>query len=258
MERVSNLDYVFVCFKTDKQLALSERDLLVFRKLAELEKSFVEKGTPEYKSFDEQTQFIGLVYNAEMLVELSRTIKEALLGPLGDHYLSHRLDVLFDISCLLWSKYVLPVMQRIDVYTEMRLQKEYSAEFVESMDQQVQMIKMHFVEAFNIMHRILTRMDYIDDMVMYSKFSIYLSNTLEETGEFRTAVQALRSAIGKVIEFREELLKQRLDAKDNVLTSMSITVDNKKIGELQQKMQTVFETWEGQILRKERERERRE
>jgi hypothetical protein len=39
---------------------------------------------------------------------------------------------------------------------------------------------------------------------------------------------------------------------------MSITVDNKKIGDLESKIQTVYETWEGLILRKERDRIRRE
>lgn len=37
LERVPNLDYVFVCYKTDKQLALAERDLLILRRLAALE-----------------------------------------------------------------------------------------------------------------------------------------------------------------------------------------------------------------------------
>lgn len=41
LERVPNLDYVYVCYKTDRQLALAERDLLILRRLAELEKSFV-------------------------------------------------------------------------------------------------------------------------------------------------------------------------------------------------------------------------
>lgn len=36
LERVPNLDYVFVCYKTDRQLALAERDLLILRRLAEL------------------------------------------------------------------------------------------------------------------------------------------------------------------------------------------------------------------------------
>lgn len=76
-------------------------------------------------------------------------------------------------------------------------------------------------------------MNYVEDMVMFSKISIYLSNLLEESGEFRNAVQALRSSIGKVVEYREERLKATLDSKDNVRTSMTITVDNKKIGELE-------------------------
>ena len=39
---------------------------------------------------------------------------------------------------------------------------------------------------------------------------------------------------------------------------MSITIDNKKIGELESRIQAVYEAWEQMILRKERERERRE
>mmetsp|Transcript_9422 Transcript_9422/g.8926 ORF Transcript_9422/g.8926 Transcript_9422/m.8926 type:complete len:159 (-) Transcript_9422:3342-3818(-) len=45
LERVPNLDYVFICYKTDKMLATTERDLLIFRKLADIEKSYLEKGT---------------------------------------------------------------------------------------------------------------------------------------------------------------------------------------------------------------------
>jgi len=33
---------------------------------------------------------LNVNYNIEMLVDLSRTIREALLGPLGDHYLENR------------------------------------------------------------------------------------------------------------------------------------------------------------------------
>jgi hypothetical protein len=39
-------------------------------------------------------------------------------------------------------------------------------------------------------------------------------------------------------------MKQCLDSKESIRTSMSITVDNKKIGELESKIQTVYETWE--------------
>ena len=58
------------------------------------------------------------------------------------------------------------------------------------------------------MQRILTRIPFVEDMIMYCKFTIYLANLLEETGEFRNAVQVIRSAIGKVVEYREERMKR--------------------------------------------------
>jgi len=57
-------------------------------------------------------------------------VKEALLGPLGDFYLEKRRDVLEDLALKLYAQYLLPVLQRIDVYVEMRNQKEYYGEFV--------------------------------------------------------------------------------------------------------------------------------
>ena len=39
---------------------------------------------------------------------------------------------------------------------------------------------------------------------------------------------------------------------------MCITIDNKKISELEIKMETIYQSWEEIILRKERERERKE
>jgi hypothetical protein len=96
-----------------------------------------------------------------MLVDLSRTIKEALLGPLGDHYLETRQDILYDTSCHLWSKYLLPLLQKIDTYQEMRNQKEFYGDFVDQIDDIVIRIKGQFMEAFNVMHRILSRLNYV-------------------------------------------------------------------------------------------------
>ena len=161
LERVPNLDYVFVCYKTDKQLALTERDLLMFRRVADLEKSYLEKNAAEVKQFDEQRAFTQVNYNIEMLVDLARTVKEAMLGPLGDYYQEQRQDILYDLSCLLWSKYLLPVLQRVDVYVEMRHQKEYNSEFVSLMDEQVLRLKQQFSDVLNVLHRILTRQQFL-------------------------------------------------------------------------------------------------
>ena len=55
-------------------------------------------------------------------------------------------------------------------------------------------------------------------------------------------------------------MKKSLDsgAEENATTAMSITIDNKKIGDLEQKMETIYQTWEELILRKERDRVRKE
>ena len=101
-------------------------------------------------------------------------------------------------------------------------------------------------------------MDWLDDVTMYCKVTIYFSNLLEDLGDFRNAVQALRSSIQKVVEYREDRLKSGVDSSVTAQTSMSITIDNKKIGELESKIDQVYSTWEGLILRKERDAERKE
>lgn len=67
LERVPNLDYVFVCYKSDKQLNLAERDLLIFRRLAELERTFVAKDTEDYKMLPEEQRFLLTTYSLENL-----------------------------------------------------------------------------------------------------------------------------------------------------------------------------------------------
>jgi len=129
---------------------------------------------------------------------------------------------------------------------------------VATIDELVFKAKASLIDAFSVIHRILTRLPFLEDMIFYSKVTIRFCQLLEESGDFRTAVQSLRSAVGKVVEYREERLKKTPDFKACPATSLCLTVDNKKILDLENKMDIVFSTWEGLILRKERDRERRE
>jgi hypothetical protein len=157
LERVHNLDYVFLCYKTDKQLALTERDLLIFRRLAELERSYIPKNTQEYKQLSDEDRCIGTAYNMEFLSELAKTMKEALLGPLGDYYLEQRRDILNDICYQVYAQYLLPVLTSIDSYVETRNQREYYVEHVDIVDEHVIKVKNQFLDIFNVIHRILSR-----------------------------------------------------------------------------------------------------
>lgn len=114
------------------------------------------------------------------------------------------------------------------------------------------------VEACDIIHRILSRASFIENIILYNKFSIYYANLLEDKGDFRSAVQVIRQSIQKLIEYREEKLKASLDQGDSVTTSMCITVDNRKIGEIELQIFKITGTWRELILRKERDLERKQ
>jgi hypothetical protein len=52
-------------------------------------------------------------------------------------------------------------------------------------------------------------------------------------------------------------MKATLDSEDSVTTSMCITVDNRKIGDLEAQIGKITSTWRELILRKERDLERK-
>ncbi len=67
----------------------------------------------------------------------------------------------------------------------------------------------------------------------------------------------IRQSISKLVEYREEKLKSTLDSSESVTTSMCITVDNRKIGDIESQISRITETWRELILRKERDLKRK-
>jgi hypothetical protein len=43
------------------------------------------------------------------------------------------------------------------------------------MDESVIRVRRDFVDAFDVIYRVFTRMEFVPDMIMYCKFSIYLA-----------------------------------------------------------------------------------
>ena len=71
---------------------------------------------------------------------------------------------------------------------EVRNQREFFVEHVDTVDEHVIKVKNQFLDMFNVIHRVLSRELFSDNIIMYAKFSIYFANLLEETGDFRNAV----------------------------------------------------------------------
>lgn len=82
----------------------------------------------------------------------------------------------------------MPVLTAIDNYVEVRNQREFFVEHVDTVDEHVIKVKNQFLDMFNVIHRVLSRELFQDNIIMYIKFSIYFANLLEETGDFRNAV----------------------------------------------------------------------
>lgn len=95
-------------------------------------------------------------------------------------------------------------------------------------------------------------------ILIYLIASIYLANVCEEDGDYRSAVQIMRSALSRVVETREMRLKKDLEYSSNPVSAMHVHLHKHKILEIQKAKQERYKIWENLILRKERERKRAE
>lgn len=140
----------------------------------------------------------------------------------------------------------------------MRNQKEFFGEFVDTLDEHVIKVKNQFVDAFGVIHSLMSREVFITNIIMYGKLTVYFANLLEDSGDFKSGVEGLRVAIKKIISYREDRMKHTLDSQDSATCSMGITIDNKKICDMELKIRNLSEKWKELICRKERDRERRD
>jgi hypothetical protein len=95
-------------------------------------------------------------------------------------------------------------------------------------------------------------------IMIYLISSIYLANLCEEDGDYRTAIQIMRSALSRVVETRENNLKKNADYSSNPVAAMHVHSHTHKIIEIQREKQQRYKIWESLILRRERERKRAE
>jgi hypothetical protein len=94
LERTPDVDYVFICVKTDKNINIYERDLLTLKKLSDLTQSIVSISDPKYEEIPIALKNVGLIYDFELLLDITKNVKDSLLGPVGTYYSNERKDQL--------------------------------------------------------------------------------------------------------------------------------------------------------------------
>ena len=257
LERLPNLEYIYICYQTEEDLLVFEREFECLICLSELERSFTKVGEEGYATLEEPERFLSLTFNIEIMNNLLKTMKESLLGPCGDLFLDKRLDFVFDICHLVWAKYISPVQKNINFFVEMKNQDEIGRYVGDGIRDLISSTEQHLVPILTNLHFTLTKLPTVDG-VFLSHCSLYLGSLLESNEEYRQSVQILRSSISEIVQYRENYQKRGLEGCDGPHTTMSVTCDNYKIQRLGEQIVNAVKRWELVILREERARERKE
>jgi hypothetical protein len=120
LENSPKVDFVFICYKTDKEINVYERDLLTLKKLSDLNESIIQISDPKYSELPEVSKNLGLVYDIEYLLDITKNTKDSLLGPVGSYYAKERNDQLNYLATLLLKNFIFPVRKKMEQYFELK------------------------------------------------------------------------------------------------------------------------------------------
>lgn len=171
LERAPDVDFVFICYKTDKDINTYERDLLTLKKLSDLSQSLVPMSDPKIEEIPVHHRNIGLIYDFELLLDITKNVKDSLLGPVGTFYARERHDQIDSLSRILLNKFIFPVRKKMEQYFELKSQGEL-----------VEADRVDFKEVLLRVHQILAKNTlYKKELILvYLLASIYLANISEE------------------------------------------------------------------------------
>ena len=88
----------------------------------------------------------------ELVLDLAKSINDALFGPLGIYYWSQRKDDILSYIVIIIIEYIFPVKRRIEQFNELKMQKEFSNSEEEKLVDLVYQVKNNFKD---ILHYIL-------------------------------------------------------------------------------------------------------
>ena len=192
---------------------------------------------------------VGLVYDLDLLLDITKNSSDSLLGPVGSFYSRERNDQLNALAKILLTKFIFPIRRKMEQYFEIKSQGELVE--VERVNLKEVLMRVHYILQNNMLNkRELT--------LLYLIASIYLANLCEEEGDYRAGIQIMRAALSRLIETREHRIKSSTEYSSNPNTSMYAHLNEFKIKETEKEKEERYKTWENLILSKERSRVRQE
>ena len=250
-----------------------------WNKMYDINQSIRTVGTPEYNTLSEEQKYLNLVYNIDLLLDLAQTTTDILYGTVGEFYWQQRKDHFEEYVDILIKQYLIPVKIKIDQFVELNVQKEFSSYDEEKFTDLVYKIKSNFKDTLTKTFNSLYEMYRLFDKKSKSVFmknsvdwfqthprlgttikniynALYLSNLLEEEGNYREAVELLRITLNTISTIRESRIRKKAYYSKNPLTLLYVHLANHKIIENKSLMDEHYKVWEDIILKKERLRYR--
>ena len=250
VERLPNIEYAYLCFKTEKELRLLERDFEILKRFYDLERSIEEE---KYES--EAHKKLKLNVDLNTIVDLTNTIGNSLLGPVGSYYFSNRKDFLLDICTTLYKKYIEAILLSLDKHTEKDnqscLDATLSGDILSLILSSSPLIKTILLN----LHRLFAKLPMADPLLS-TQIAIHAAAFHEESEEYRISVQILRNVLSLIVQYREDKAKRGVSAKHSFTSSMYVTCDNWRIDLIEKSIDQNVQKWETYMLRRERARER--
>jgi hypothetical protein len=254
--KMSNIDYVYLSYKTDGDFFRTERLTYIFDALNRLENTL---GKIKVNSFTEEARLLLLAnFGFEEFRDLANVLTRSLEGPLGDELLSQEYDILFKLSFHVWKTFIGPLLVQIDHYFYLKAQGEIDLLEQETYAKIIDdSLVPSFIELLQIFLKIAEANDYEQDIIWICKMALELGKLLEQQARFKEAAQTLRTAFDRITWFRDEKLHRRLRSKLDLLLPFSLTCSNAKIEAMFGQMKTKYFEWKLSLERTIRQTRRR-
>lgn len=156
----------------------------------------------------------------EFLLDITKNTSDSLVGPVGSFYGFERNDQLNYLSSLLLRKFIFPIRKKMELYFELKTQKEL-----------VKTERIDFKEVLLRIHQILEANPHNKKelTLIYLISSIYLANLCEEEGDFQCGIDVMNEALVRIIEAREHRIKYNIEYANNPAAAMAVHLHGHKI-----------------------------
>ena len=159
---------------------------------------------------------------------------------LGLYFLTERRNMLYEISILIYRKYLKELLSRIDYFFD--IEKELEPEEKAELTDKIAMIRKYLFSVLYSIHYVLSNIEN-KDVIDYIYITSRLSDLSESTENYDIGVEVLQQTLEFIYKYKENQSKFGLDNYENSHTFTTFTCDNNKIVNLDKSINSKFDDY---------------